>query len=154
MQSSLIFLLIVFIALSLLGYYYGFFRPTVVAAWLSQASFMISTFMMIPILVYVLVSQSGAIERLENTGIRPYPGITESVGLGNGQGDNPTWIFEVRASSGEIREFYSSAQNTGDWAFQGDDGIFLRFRKNDQVLKIAYREDGSSDAIIYIIESS
>lgn len=154
MQSSLIFLLIVFIALSLQGYYFGFFRPTAVLWWLAQSTFVISTFIMIPILVYVLISQAGDIERLENTGIRPYPGIRESVGYGNGRGDDPTWIFKVKASSAEIYEFYSSAENTGDWSFQGYDGIYLRFRKNNLILKIAFRESWSSDSLIYMIESS
>ena len=152
MQSSLIFLLIICFVLSLQGYYFGFFRPTAVLAWLAQATFVISTFMLIPILVYVLVSQSGDIERLENTGIRPYPGIRESVGFGNGRGDNPTWVFEVHANKGEIREFYGSAANTGDWSFQDDDGIYLRFRKKDLVMKIAFRDNRSSDTLIYIIE--
>ena len=152
MQNSLILLLILSLALSLQGYYFGFFRPTSVLAWLQQAAFVISTFMLMPILVYVLVSQSGAIERLENTGFRPYPGIRESVGFGNGRGDNPTWVFEVHANSGEIREFYSSAENTGDWSFQADDGVYLRFRKNDLTMKIAYRDNWSSDTLVYIIE--
>ena len=152
MQNSLILLLVLSLALSLQGYYFGFLRPTAVLAWLQQAAFMISTFLMIPILIYVLVAQSGAIERLENTGIRPYPGIRESIGFGNGWADNPTWVFEVDANSSEIREFYSSAANTGDWSFQGDDGIYLRFRKNDLVMKIAYRDNWSSDTLVYILE--
>jgi hypothetical protein len=151
-QSSLIYLLIFFVVLALQGYYFGFVRPPVVLAWLQQATFVIATFLMIPILVYVLVSQSGAIGRLENTGIRPYPGITESVGVGNGVGDHPTWIFEVQASSGDVRKFYSSAENTGDWSFHGDDGIFLRFRKGDLEMKIAHRDSWSSDTLIYMLE--
>ena len=152
MQGSLIFMLLVCFVLSLQGYYFGFFRPLAVLAWLAQSTFVISTFLLIPILIYVLVSQSGAIERLENTGIRPYPGIVESIGLGNGWGDNPTWMFEVHANSGEVREFYSSPENTGDWSFQGDDGIYLRFRKNDLVMKIAFSDNWSSDTLIYKIE--
>ena len=125
-----------------------------VLAWLAQSTFVITTFMLMPTLIYVLVIQSGAIERLENMGIRPYPGIKESVGVANGRGDNPTWIFEVQANGDEIRQFYSSAENTGDWSFQGDDGIYLRFRRNDQVMKIAFRDNWSSDTLIYIIEES
>ena len=96
----------------------------------------------------------GAIKRLENTGIQPYPGIKESVGIANGRGDNPTWMFEVQASSAEINEFYRTTENTGDWSFQGDVGIHLRFRRNDQVLKIAFRDGHSSGILIYIIEES
>jgi hypothetical protein len=55
MQNSLIFLLIISLVLSLQGYYFGFFRPIRVLAWLAQATFVISTFMLIPSLVYVLV---------------------------------------------------------------------------------------------------
>jgi hypothetical protein len=91
MQGSLIFLLIICFFLSLQGYYFGFLRPTAVLAWLQQATFVISTFLLIPILVYVLASQSGAIERLENTGIRPYPSIRESVVFGNGPIDPYTF---------------------------------------------------------------
>ena len=154
MQNSLILLLIFSLVLSLQGYYFGIYRPTAVAAWLAQSTFVIATFMLMPILVYVLVTQSGAIDRLERTGIRPYPGISESVGIATGKGDNPTWVFEVRASGDEIREFYRSAENTGDWSFQGDDGIYLRFVKNDRLMKIAFRDNVSSDTLIYMIEDS
>lgn len=152
MQGSLIFLLIIGFILSLQGYYFGFVRPPAVLAWLQQATFVIAAFLIIPVLVYVLVSQSGAIGRLENTGIRPYPGIRESVGFGNGIGDHPTWIFEVQASSGDIRKFYSSAENTGDWSFQSDDGIYMRFRNGDLVMKIAHRDSWSSDTLVYMLE--
>jgi hypothetical protein len=136
------------------GYYFGLYRPVAVLPWLAQSTFVIATFMLIPILVYVLATQSGAIARLENVGIRPYPGIKGSVGIANGRGDNPTWVFEVQGSSKAIREFYRSAENTGNWSFQGDDGIYLRFSKNDQIMKIAFRDNWSSDTLIYIIEGS
>lgn len=154
MQTSLFLLLIFSLFLSLQGYYFGFYRPPKVSAWLAQSTFVIATFMLMPILVYVLVTQSGAIDRLENTGIRPFPGIKESVGIANGRGDNPTWVFGVQASSDEIREFYGSAENTGDWSFEGDDGIYLRFRQNNKVMKIAFRDNWSSHTLIYIIEDS
>jgi hypothetical protein len=152
MQNSLILLLILSLALSLQGYYFGFHRPLAVLSWLAQSTFVIATFMLIPILVYVLAMQSGALKRLENAGIRPFPGITESVGIANGKGDSPTWMFKVRASGDEIREFYTSSENTGDWSFQGDDGIYLRFRRNEKLMKIAFRQNLSSDTLIYMIE--
>ena len=154
MQNSLILLLIFSFVLSLQGYYFGIYKPLRVLPWLAQSTFVIATFLLMPTIVYVLVTQSGAIKRLENAGIQPFPGIKESVGIANGRGDNPTWIFEVQASSNEIREFYRSAENTGDWSFQGDDGSNMRFRKNDRLLKIAYRDSGSPDTLIYIIEDS
>ena len=146
MQNSLLLLLIFSLVLSLQGYYFGVYRPLAVMSWLAQSTFVIAAFVLIPILIYVLVTRAGAIERLENTGIRPYPGIKESVGIANGRGDNPTWVFEVQASGDEIREFYRSAENTGDWSFQGDDGSNMRFRK------IAYRDSGSPDTLVYIID--
>ena len=152
MQSSLIFLLIFSLLLALQGYYFGFYRPPPVLAWLAQSAFVIATFMLVPILVYVLIMQSGAIGRLQVAGIRPYPGIQESIGIANGKGDNPTWMFEVQASSAEINEFYRTAENIGDWSFHSDDGIYLRFRRNDKVMKIAFRDGHSSDTLIYIIE--
>ena len=154
MQNSLLFLLIFSLVLSLQGYYFGFHRPLAVLSWLAQSTFVIATFLLIPVLIYVLVTQAGAIERLGNTGIRPYPGIKESVGIANGRGSNPTWVFEVQATRDEIREFYRAAENTGDWSFQGDDGVNMRFIKNDRLLKIAYRDSGSPDTLIYIIEDS
>ena len=154
MQDSLILLLIFCAALSVQGYYSGFYRPLAVLSWLAQSTFVIATFMLIPILVYVLVTQSGAIERLEKAGIRPYPGIKGSAGIANVRGDNPTWVFEVQGSSDEILEFYRSTENTGNWSFHGDDGIYLRLSKNDQIMKIAFRDNWPSDTLIYIIEGS
>lgn len=105
-----------------------------------------------PVLVFVLASRSGAIHRLENTGIRPYPDIEESVGFGNGRGDQPIWVFKVHAGSGEIREFYSTAESAGEWSFQDDNGIYLLLRKDGQVMKIAHHRGWSSDSLIYMIE--
>ncbi|MDH3903453.1 MAG: hypothetical protein OEU84_11105 [Xanthomonadales bacterium] len=154
MDHTLIFLLIFSLALAVVSYYFGIHRPLPVGAWRSQSAFVVLTFMLIPILVYVLVDQSGAIGRLEGTGIRAHPGIKESVGIANGKGDNPTWVFEVQASGAEINEFYRAAENIGDWSFQSDDGIYLRLRRNDRVMKIAFRDGHSSDTIIYIIEDA
>jgi hypothetical protein len=153
MQNELIYLLIFCIFLSLQGYYFGWMRPPVALAWLQKAAFVTSSFMLIPVLVFVLVTQSGAIKRLENTGIRPFPGIVASVGISTGSGEEPTWVFEVRAGHGEIHQFYSSPENTGNWSFQDNDGIFLRFRKDNLLLKIAHREGPASNTLIYMIEN-
>ena len=106
MDHTLIFLLIFSLALAVVSYYFGIHRPLPVGAWRSQSAFVVLTFMLIPILVYVLVDQSGAIGRLEGTGIRAHPGIKESVGIANGKGDNPTWVFEVQAGEGYDTHMY------------------------------------------------
>lgn len=152
MQDSFLLMLIFSLVLSLQGYYFGFYRPLTMAPWLAQSTFVSATFLLMPFLVFVLVAQSGAIERLENVGIRPHPGIEESVGIANGTGDNPTWVFAVQASSDEIHEFYGTADTTGEWSFQSLDGIYLRFRKDDRVLKIAFREGWSSNTLVYMTE--
>ena len=93
MDSSLILLLIALIALNIQSYYFGWVRPPKVAAWLQQTSFIVLTFLLIPLLVYSLYSQSQAESRLEDYGIVPHPAIKNAVGIANGKGDNPIWLF-------------------------------------------------------------
>jgi len=154
MQVSLLFLLAVAILLSVQGYYFGYVRPPVVLAWLQQATFIISTFLLVPVLVYVLLNQSGAVKRLAETGIRPYPRITESVGVANGFGENPTWVFEVDATVNEVREFYQAKANTGDWTLQNDAGVFLSFKKGEATMTIAYRQGVSGNTLIYLLKNN
>jgi hypothetical protein len=148
----MLYLLVFCIFLSIQGYYFGFIRPPAVLAWLSQATFVTSTFLLTPFLVFALVNQAGAIERLEETGLQPHPGIIESVGIANGQGDQPTWVFAVRANSRDIREFYTSTANIGDWSFEGDDGLYMRFTKDGMEMKIAHQDGHTSDTLIYMLE--
>ena len=151
MQQSIIILLILCILLAILGFYFGFIRPPRVMAWLQQSTFLIMTFMLIPIILLVLYSQDGSLERLTETGFMLHPAITESVGIGYGKGTNPTWVFEINSNKNEIRDFYLSAENTGEWTLSTDSDIMLIYKKGNQRMTIGIREGRSANTLIFTL---
>lgn len=147
MQFSLIILLIFSALLAAQGFYFGFIKPPRTLAWLQQSTFLIMTFLLIPFLVVVLFQQEGDIEKLAQTGFKPHPAITESVGLTN----ESTWVFEIDASKNEVREFYRNPENTGDWKITTDTGVMMIFSRNSQKMTIGFREARGANTLSYIL---
>jgi hypothetical protein len=77
-------------------------------AFLQKATFIIMLFMMIPLVSFALWRQAGAIDRLSNTGIKPYPGILHSIGLATGPS---TWVFKTTSTPEDIQSFYHLEDN-------------------------------------------
>jgi hypothetical protein len=131
------------------GYYYGFVRPPKVLYWLQQSTFIISLFILTPLLSYVLYSQSGAKKRLEVIGLRPHPAIVESIGLGNGTGDNPVWVFKIDAEKNQVMDFYKTRDNIDGWIMTLEHDFIMMFERGSQRMMIAYREGWNSKTLAF-----
>jgi hypothetical protein len=137
-DTSLILLLVFLIAVEIQAFYFGFVSPPRTGAWLQQASFVILSFLLIPLLVYVLYSQAAAASRLGKYGIEAHPAIDSSIGIGNGYGDNPTWIFELKSDGEDILEFYRQDSSS---------------TRESKTMTIASRDSPDSKTLIIMIKS-
>ena len=149
MQNSLVWLFVFCLFMAGLSYYIGFVRPPRVLAWLSKAGFLIWLFLLTPILVYVLYQQSGSIDRLESTGFVAHPGIVESVGIANGVGENPTWLFRINSDGTDILEYYRSPDSRPGWEMSGGNEMVLMFKRERQRMAVAVRKGWSDSSLMF-----
>ena len=152
MDFSLILLLIALVALNIQAYYFGWLRPPTVLAWLQQSSFIVLTFLLIPLLIYALYSQSQALNRLERHGIVPHPAIKNAVGIANGRGENPIWLFELNNNANAL-DFYRNLMQSGQWKLSDDLGIQLRFTGDKNTLTIMQSGAPDRSTLAFMISS-
>jgi hypothetical protein len=132
-----------------LSFYIGFVRPPRVLAWLSKAGFIIWLFLLSPILGYVLYQQSGSIDRLESTGFVAHPDIEESVGIANGVGENPIWLFKINSDGTDILEYYRSPDSRPGWEMSGGNEMVLMFKRERQRMAVAVRKGWSDSSLMF-----
>ena len=149
MQTSLIYLFVFSLLMAGLTFYIGYIRPPRVLAWLAQAAFLMWLFVLTPVLGYVLYQQNGAMDRLEQTGFAAHPSIAESVGIANGLGSEPTWLFKVEGDLKEIMDFYRLADSHPGWEMNGGNDKILIFEKGSEQKAIAVREGWSDNSIMF-----
>ena len=106
-------------------------------AWLQQSSFIVLSFLLIPLLVYVLYTQAIAISRLDAYGVKAHPAIKESIGIGNGAGNDPTWLFKLESTEEDALQFYGKASNTEAWKLVDANDLFLTFKQGEKNMTIA-----------------
>ena len=151
MQPSIIALLIFCIAFAALSYYLGFKLPYYALQFLSQASFVVLSFMLIPFLVFALWTQSGEIERLRETGLIPHPSIRHSVGLTTALTESPTWVFAVDTSLESATEFYLDETNRLGWSILSSDSELLMLKRNYETMSIGLFKKRGDASIIYTL---
>jgi hypothetical protein len=120
-----------------ISFYVGFIGPPKVLAWQSKAAFLIFLFFLVPILVYVLNQQRGAIERLEQAGFSGHPAIVESIGYGNGVGEEPLWLFKVDGEVNDVLDFYRTTRSHPGWKLTVDGDKILIFRRDGEKMVVA-----------------
>ena len=151
-DSSLIFLLIGFILINVQAYYFGFVNPPKTSAWLQQSSFIILTFLLIPILGYIIYSQAGSISRLEAHGIEAHPAINNAVGFNNGYDKNQTWVFELTSKEQNVLSFYKQSMSTSKWKLVEETELYLRYKQEGRLLTIAHRIAPGKDTLTIMIK--
>lgn len=154
MQTSVIVIFIIFIVIAVYCYYAGFIKRDPYTYWFAQSGFVFSTFLMIPFLIIILWLQSTATDRLtKKAGIIPHPSIVESVGIAIGIGNNPTWVFKVKASPEEIMAFYRNENNRPGWILVSDNKIvkMLVLKGDKKGMSISTFEDRTSRKVIYTL---
>ncbi len=153
MDNSLIYLLIAFVLIDIQAYYFGYVNPPSVLAWLQKASFIVFTFMLIPLLVYVLYSQAGSVGRLEKHGIESHAAIQHAVGIANGQGENPTWVFQLNSDEKNVLAFYRQSLSSSSWKQTEDTGLYLRYALEGKTLTIAQRQSAIDNTLTIMIRT-
>lgn len=128
--------------------WFGFIKPVRVLAWLQQASFVFAFFILIPLVLFVLHGQATAVERLEAIGLKPHPAIRHTVGIANGRGENPTWIFSLDDGASKVLDFYRTVLLDTPWQNSEDNYLYLRYHKPGQTLTIANRQQLAGASLI------
>ena len=154
MQTSLVYLFFFCLFMAALTFYIGFIRPPKVMAWLAQAAFLMWMFLLTPVLGYVLYQQSGAIDRLESTGFKAHPAIIESVGIANGLGAEPTWLFKIEDDLMEIMDFYRLAESHPGWEMLGESKTVLTFERGSERMTLAGRKGWSDSSLMFSMSKS
>ena len=128
--------------------WFGFVNPVNSLAWLQQASFVVTAFMLIPLVLLVLYSQATAIDRLKAIGVKPHPAIRHAVGMANGRGENPIWVLSLNDEAVQILDFYRIALADTQWRLSEDNDLYLRYHRLGQILTIANRQQSGGDRLI------
>ena len=154
MQNSLIWILVFCLAWAPIAFYFGFLRPAKTGAWQHQAALIIDLFLLVPIIGFVLFQQSGAIKRLELEGFSAHPSILESVGLTNGAGTEPEWVFEAAESSEEILDYYRASQSRPEWTLTTDSEVILILRRGEQRMTIAASDRSGYTSLMFRLSNA
>lgn len=153
MDTILIILLICFIIIDIQACYFGFIKPPRTAAWLQQSSFIVLTFLLIPLLIYILFSQAGSVNRLKEHGITPHPAIQNAIGAGNGFGEYPTWVFKINRTEENALAFYKQTLSSSDWELTEETELYLRYAHEDKILTIAHRKSPSKNTLTIMMRT-
>jgi hypothetical protein len=151
MDPDLIVTLLVLALINIQSFYFGFYRQPRTGAWLQQSSFVVLTFFLIPFLIYVLYLQSTSIDALENHGIKKHPAIKNAVGIGNGRGENPSWVFALHSNEDNVLEFYKSPNISTGWELIEENYLFSRYVSEDKQLTIAHKTSYDKETLIFTI---
>jgi hypothetical protein len=150
MDPTLVGLLILFLAGSALTYHFGCRRPPAIMRWRIQGGFVVFTFMLIPVAVYVLSLQAGAVDRLVRLGIRPLPGIVRVVGIAAGQGERPVWGFAAEGAGAHDLAFYDDPATRPGWEKPQRGPMMLILVREGRRMSVTLSETWRARSVIYL----
>ena len=154
MQTSLILLFLFTLVMAGISFFIGFMRPQRPGTWLSKAGFIIWLFLLAPFLTYVLYQQQGSVTRLEATGFTAYPGIEEAVGMTNGAGEEPTWLFKVKGDPDSILMYYRSPETRPGWSLVAETPQLLSLVQGKKHMDIFASKGWGSTSVMFKLTDS
>ena len=154
MQISLIGILIFSTFFAGVTYYLGYYRSKEPFYWLSQSSFIITIFLLIPLLLIVLWLQNDSQNKLAEIGFVPVSSIQQSVGISVGIGENPTWIFETNQGKEAVFSFYRNKNNRQNWELVSDTPAILLFKQENRKMVIALSEVRTTNTLIFSLNNN
>ena len=154
LQNSLIWFLVFCLVWAPIAFYFGFLRPTKTGAWQHQAAFIVDILMLVPIISFVLFQQSGAIERLELEGFSAHSSIVESVGITNGTGAEPEWVFEAADSAEKILDYYRAPQSRPEWELTTDSKVMLILKRGEQRMTIGASDRSGYTSLMFRLSNA
>lgn len=142
METSLLLTLGACLAFAALLYYFFFIRRETDLGARGKAGIFIIICVITPILLIILLDQSGAEDRLRETGFNPYPDFASSVGAATGTDKNPIWLFSTGGNADAVFRFYKEKKNHRGWSLVAEEPGELVFNKGRQRMSIRI-DDGN-----------
>ena len=93
------------------------------------------------VLAYYLYQQSTALSRLHSIGIRTPSSIEHVVGVANGTGAKPLWMFAYSGTENDLVAFYKNEKNRPGWYLIEANRNRLILRQKPVDLKILINRD-------------
>jgi len=152
MEKSIILLLFFSFVLAITSFYLGFIKPSKKLGNAAKSSFVLVIIILIPLFAGILWFQSSAKERLMETGIVPYPGIGETIGIAFGAGERPVWLFRTGTDKLSIGSFYTNENNRPGWKIteSEEQSAILINNKNKMIIKSQIGSEKGS--VMYLME--
>lgn len=152
MEKSIILLLFFSFVLAITSFYLGFIEPSKNLGHAAKLFFVLVIVILIPLFAGILWFQSSAKERLMDTGIVPYPGIGETIGIAFGTGDRPVWLFRTVTDKLSIGSFYTNENNRPGWKIteSEEQSAILINNKNKMIIKSQIGSEKGS--VMYLME--
>ncbi len=152
MEKSIILLLFFSFVLAITSFYLGFIKPSKKLGYAAKSFFVLVIIILIPLFAGILWFQSSAKERLMDTGIVPYPGIGETIGIAFGTGDRPVWLFRTVTDKLSIGSFYTNENNRPGWNLteSGDQSAILINTENKMTIKAQTGSEKGS--VMYLMD--
>jgi hypothetical protein len=152
MEKSIILLLFFSFVLAITSFYLGFIKPSKNLGHAAKLFFVLVIVILIPLFAGILWFQSSAKERLMDTGIVPYPGIGETIGIAFGTGDRPVWLFRTVTDKLSIGSFYTNEYNRPGWNLteSGEQSAILINTENKMTIKAQTGSEKGS--VMYLMD--
>ncbi len=152
MEKSIILLLFFSFVLAITSFYLGFIKPSKKLGYAAKSCFVLVIIILIPLFAGILWFQSSAKERLMDTGIVPYPGIGETIGIAFGTGDRPVWLFRTGTDKLSIGSFYTNENNRPGWNLteSGEQSAILINTENKMTIKAQTGSEKGS--VMYLMD--
>ena len=152
MEKSIILLLFFSFVLAITSFYLGFIKPSKNLGLAAKLFFVLVILILIPLFAGILWFQSSAKERLMDTGIVPYPGIGETIGIAFGTGDRPVWLFRTVTDKLSIGSFYTNENNRPGWNLteSGEQSAILINTENKMTIKAQTGSEKGS--VMYLMD--
>lgn len=152
MEKSIILLLLFSFVLAITSFYLGFIEPSKNLGHAAKLFFVLVIVILIPLFAGILWFQNSAKERLMDTGIVPYPGIGETIGIAFGTGDRPVWLFRTVTDKLSIGSFYTNENNRPGWNLteSGEQSAILINTENKMTIKAQTGSEKGS--VMYLMD--
>ncbi len=151
MEKSIILLLFFSFVLAMTSFYLGFIKPSKNLGRAAKSFFVLVIIVLIPLFAGILWFQSSAKQRLTDTGIVPYPGLGETIGIAFGTGERPVWLFRTGTDT-NIVSFYTNENNRPGWYLKKSSVQKVILTDNKKMMTISVQTDQDKGTMMYLIE--
>ncbi len=148
-DGGLVALLVGLLGLAALCFYLGFVTRDDLFDFLPKASFLVLTFLLIPLVCVVLVSQATAPARLAELGLARAPGLRAPVGIATGLGDG-SFVFDLEeADPRNLLAFYEAPQHREGWEVASRGWSLLVLRRGTERMLISVHDGGPEPYAVF-----